>query len=181
MALDTDALVDWDALGDEAAALMRKYYPQLLELAYSEAGAYFDEGAISFDLANPRVKETIDTLAKQIKNVAETTREDVRRWVETGLDEGLSPAKIAEQIRSKANDISPARALMISRTETGTALNMGSLLAYGDAGVTKVEVLDGDEDEACSAANGQVWTLEKAQAEPLAHPNCTRAFSPLVD
>jgi hypothetical protein len=45
-------------------------------------------------------------------------------------------------------------------------------------GVKEVEVLDGDDDEECASANGQIWTLEEASDNPLGHPNCTRAFAP---
>jgi hypothetical protein len=44
-----------------------------------------------------------------------------------------------------------------------------------------VDVLDGDDDEPCASANGARWTVEEAEANPLGHPNCTRAFSPVVE
>ena len=166
---------DWDGSKKELEGLMRKYAPLLLELAYQESGV-----GIDFNLANPRVKDTIDGLAKRIRNVADTTRDDVRRWVETGTDEGLSVQKIAEQIRSKAADISPGRALTVARSETRDAYNYGSLLSYEDAGVSEVEALDSDEDEECAERNGQTYTLEEARAlNP--HPNCVLAFAPKVD
>ena len=59
--------------------------------------------------------------------------------------------------------------------------NHGTVVASRQAGVTHVEVSDGDDDEACAHANGQVWTLEEALANPVAHPNCTRSFSPVED
>jgi hypothetical protein len=180
VAINVDTLVDWDEFADEAETLLRKYYPQLLELAYGDAGDLLGGDSIRWEASNPRIKDVIDTLAKKIRNVAETTREDVRRWVEIGTEEGLSVTEIARQIRSNSANISPSRALTIARTESGTAYNRGALLAYEDGGVTRVEVLDGDEDEACAAANGQIWTLEEAAAEPIAHPNCTRAYAPVV-
>lgn len=181
MALAIDDIADWDGFADEAEALLRRYYPQLLELAYSDAGDLLGDDSIRWDLSNPRVKDVIDGLAEKIRGVAESTKEDVRRWIEVGTEEGLSVDKIAEQIRSNAANISPSRALTIARTESAVAYSSGAILAYGDAGVTRVEVLDGDEDEACAAANGQIWTLEEAMQEPIAHPNCTRAFAPVVD
>ena len=180
MALAIDEIADWEGFGDEAEALLRRYYPQLLELAYADAGDLLGDSSIRWDISNPRVKDVIEGLAKKIKDVAETTREDVRRWVEVGTEEGLSVQKIAEQIRSNAANIAPSRALTIARTESAVAYSSGAILAYGDAGVSKVEVLDGDDDEACAAANGQIWTLDEAMAEPIAHPNCTRAFAPYL-
>ena len=179
MAIDVDTLVDWDDFADEADALMRKYYPQLMELAYGDAADLLGGDSIRWDLSNPRIKDVIDTLAKQIKNVSETTKEDVRRWVEVGTEEGLSVTEIAKQIRSNAANISPSRALTISRTESREAYNGGAILAYGDAGISEVEALDSDNDPECSERNGRIYTLEEA-AEVQAHPNCQLAWAPVV-
>ena len=178
--ISIDELADWEGFVSEAEALLRRYYPQLLELAYGDAGDLLGDDSIRWDISNPRVKDVIDGLAERIRDVAETTREDVRRWVEVGTEEGLSVQEIARQIRSNAQNISPSRALVISRSESATAYNKGAVLAYGDAGITRVEVLDGDDDEICAAANGQIWTLEEADADPIGHPNCVRAFAPVV-
>ncbi|MBU7015544.1 MAG: hypothetical protein HXS43_12030, partial [Theionarchaea archaeon] len=42
----------------------------------------------------------------------------------------------------------------------------------------QVRVLDGDGCEECIEANGQIWTIEEAMANPLQHPNCLRDFEP---
>ena len=180
MALAIDDIADWEGFGEEAEALIRKYAPQLLELAYGDASALLDNSSIRWDISNPFIKDVIDTLAVRIRDVSETTKEDVRRWIDVGTEEGLSVQKIAQQIRSNANNITPSRALTIARTESAVAYNQGAVLAYGDAGVQRVEVLDGDEDDVCAAVNGQIWTLEEALADPIAHPNCQRAFAPVV-
>jgi len=40
-------------------------------------------------------------------------------------------------------------------------------------------VIDGTEwDEECREANGQTWSIQKALANPIAHPNCVRTFVP---
>jgi hypothetical protein len=70
---------------------------------------------------------------------------------------------------------------MIAQTETAVAFNTGAVLSYREAGIEKVEVLDGDEDEDCASVNGTTQTLEWAMDNPVAHPHCTRAFSPVVD
>lgn len=179
MALAIDELADWEGFADEAEALLRKYYPQLLELAYGDAGELLGDDSIRWDLSNPRVKDVIDTLATKIRDIAETTREDVRRWVEIGTEEGLSVGKIAEQIRSNAANISPSRALTIARTESREAYNGGAILAYGDAGISEVEALDSDNDPECAERNGRIFTLEEA-AQVQAHPNCQLAWAPVV-
>jgi hypothetical protein len=170
---------NWDGSADAVEAILREFYPELLGIAYDEAGAQLPVD-IEFDVTNERVVEVIDELASRIRGVAETTRDDVRRWVETGTKEGLSIQQIAEQIRSQASGISKSRSVTIARTETGTALNLGATLAYEEAGVEEVEVLDGDDDEPCASVNGTTQTLKWARENPLGHPNCQRAFAPVV-
>jgi hypothetical protein len=53
-------------------------------------------------------------------------------------------------------------------------------LGFSQAGIDEVEVSDGTDDDMCADANGQTWTLREALSEPIAHPNCTRSFIPLV-
>ena len=74
------------------------------------------------------------------------------------------------------------QARTIARTETSFVQGETQSLAYADAGIRMVLVHDGtDFDEECAAANGQTWTIEEMAASPVAHPNCTRTFEPIVE
>lgn len=180
MAVNVNTLVNWDEMGDDVAETMKPYYAQLFELSYDDAGSVIGD-ALDFDLSNPQVKKTLSSLAKQIKSVADTTRDEIRGLVGRATEEGWSVGKLAAQIREHGDNMSKSRSLLISRTESGTGYNLGATLAYEQAGLSKVDVLDGDDDEACSSVNGTTQTLEWARANPLGHPNCTRAFLPHLD
>lgn len=108
------------------------------------------------------------------------TRDMLRGTIGKALEEGLS----MEDLRDTISDdyaFSDTRAMAIARTETGTAYNRGAITGYKESGVVEeVDVVDGDDDEECAAANGQRWTLEQAEQNPLAHPNCRRTFIPVV-
>lgn len=165
--------------GSALSKLMKTFYQALLEDAFVDAA---DQGVdVTFDLANPFVQTVLTRLAKNIKAVAETTKDDIRALVGRQADEGWSIEELQKAIREKGDVASRTRALTIARTETGTAYNQGAIAAYRVGGVTHVDVLDGDDDEPCASANGSRWTLEEAEANPLGHPNCTRAFSPVVE
>lgn len=69
---------------------------------------------------------------------------------------------------------------MIARTELSIAQAEGHVEAFREDGVEEVVIYDGDYDEECQEANGQIWTLEEYEAEPIAHPNCVRAARPLT-
>lgn len=165
--------------GAAIAKLMQPFYRTLLESAFGDAA---DSGVdVAFDLDNEFVQAVLGSLAKNIKAVTETTKDDIRLLVSRAADEGWSTEQLQKAIREKGEIASRSRALTIARTETGTAYNLGSVAAYRAGGVTHVDVLDGDDDEPCASANGSRWTLEEAEQNPLGHPNCTRAFSPVVE
>lgn len=165
--------------GSAVAKLMAPFYRQLLKDAFGDAA---DAGVdVAFDLENEFVQQVLGSLAKNIKGVASTTKDEIRVLVSKQASEGWSVEQLAKEIRAKGEIASRSRALTVARTETGQAYNMGSIAAYRTADITHVDVLDGDDDEPCASANGSRWTLDEAEANPLGHPNCTRAFSPVVE
>lgn len=125
---------------------------------------------------------------KRIMGIEAETMARVKSYVEQGLQEGWSPGKLARHIAAdESHAFDRTRSLVIARTETGNAYNLGSLTGYRQSGrVDMVEVMDGDEctwpeghgDE--PFADGMIVTLAEAEDAPLAHPNCVRAFSPVV-
>lgn len=90
----------------------------------------------------------------------------------------VTDEQLRGQIRDLFDEMSDSRARLIARTERSTAANMGNLAGYRSFGGSYVEVHDGiTNDAACAAANGQIWPIAKAEANPLEHPNCGRSFS----
>lgn len=73
------------------------------------------------------------------------------------------------------------KAERFARTETGKAYNMSSVDSYRAAGISQVDVYDGEYDPPCAEANGQVWSIDFAYDNPLEHPNCVRAFGPHME
>jgi hypothetical protein len=101
--------------GDTIAKLMQPFYQALLEDAFLDAA---DAGVEAvFDLANPYVQATLDALTKQIRAVAETTKDDIRLLVGRQAEEGWSSEELAKQIRAKGDIASRSRSLTIARTE----------------------------------------------------------------
>lgn len=144
-----------------------------LDLAFSEADPFLTRFFTSY-------------IGERIKQLAATTRDIVIEELHAALEdgEGEGSTKLADTLLTAVDDsaaLSPMRALMIARTETAIAYNIGAIAAFKQAGVTHVEVSDGDEDEDCAAADGEIWTLAEAMANPIAHPNCVRSFAPADD
>ena len=122
-----------------------------------------------------------------IRRVDATTREAVRRTIQAGLDAGKGADAIGRDLTRQFRgwtERAPgkqSRAELIARTETAEAYNAGALDQYAGRGLRRVLVYDGDYDEACADADGQVWTVGYARAHPIEHPNCVRSFGPVGD
>lgn len=182
--------IDIKAHAGRLADILGDGYAQVLSMAYEE-GAKQTGAKISFELTNPKVQDTIKSLGKRVKGITDTTKTRLQNAIGEALKGEIDPdtgklnvpgiPEIAKRLKEIGVTESTARAEMISRTETGHAYNLGAIASYDDAGVTHVEVLDGDDDAVCSESNGQKWTLDEAQANPLGHPGCTRAFLPVIE
>lgn len=172
-------------LGPGISTLMRRFYPLLLEDAYSDAGAVLSLDLV-FYLENEFVQETLDGLAKNVRAVAETTKEQIRSLVGKAAQEGWGVEELARQIRETGEIASVSRSVLIAQTETATAYSQGSILAYQESGVVSgLEwLVAGDPCPICDPLDGQVADLGKAFAgdipHPPAHPGCRCAIAPVV-
>ena len=134
--------------------------------------------SLEWDVDDPFVDSFFTTyLAERITQLNETTRDKVRGTLAGAIERG--DTDLAAQLRD-AYAFAPARAEMVARTETAIAYNHGQGLAFHQNGIEQVEISDGDEDEECAAADGEIWTVEEYLEEPISHPNCTRAAAPVT-
>lgn len=133
------------------------------------------------DPTDAAYKAIFDGLAARVRGIDDTTKAAIQAAVQAANAEGEGMPELAARIRA-LGAFDSGRAMVIARTESGTAYNLISVAAYRASGVvTTVEVLDGEDDGPCADANGSIWTLDRAAREPLQHPNCVRAFAPIVD
>ena len=134
--------------------------------------------SLSSDAAINRVTSYIDRLAVQIQN---TTNADVKVVITDWLEQNGTGTELQDGLSALFDGYEEWRLDRIARSETVSAYNLGAVDQYRSAGVVMVEVSDGDGDEECAAADGATWTLEEAEGDPIAHPNCTRTWIPITD
>lgn len=135
--------------------------------------------ALPFDVT-PDVRDALDGIAERAASIDATTAQAVRKAVDAANAAGETPAQLGDRIRA-LDVFRGGRAVTIGQTESAMAYNTGTALAYRQSGmVDAVEVSDGDRDAPCAAANGAIWSLDDAAANPLQHPRCTRSFAPIV-
>lgn len=153
-------------------------------------GAFFDAAEDSIDeFELPIVFGGFDANAKLyaqqrggelVTMITQTQREDVAALLDQAIQGGWSPQHFARELRGKFT-FSKARAAMIARTETAIAYNRGKTATYRTVQIQYVYVYDGDGDDECIAANGSIWTVDEADANPIEHPNCKRTFRPATE
>lgn len=173
-------------LGPRISTLMRRFYPLLLGAGWEDAGAAIAID-LAFDVDNPLIQTILGQLARQVTNVAETTRDEIRLLVGRSASEGWSIDRLKREIIQHGVTASPVRAEMIAITETAKGYSLGSRALYRESGVVSgTRWLTTDNAcPVCDPLNGKVAALEDGEfaegiAHPPAHPRCRCAIAPVV-
>lgn len=166
----------WIAFRDKLGTLLQSGAVQALSLAnvqHARQGlepSDSDYEALAQELVDARVPGILDTLKKSVLN-------KVLAAQRTGSDKAVLENAIREQL----NTWRDGKANVVALTEMTRAYNEGTVSVAEANGLSEVLVSDGeDDDQPCIDANGARWTLEQARDNPLEHPNCRRAFVPVL-
>lgn len=172
--------------GDTIATLMRPYYAALAKIAFDDSADQYGLD-VAFDLENPFVQTVINRLAKQVRNVTDTTKDQIRNVIGRSAEQGLSTEETARQIRQLGVDMSRSRSLTIARTESASGYSQGALASFQASGVVSgtTWLMGPDSCDICQELDGQQAELGGEFAPgitaPPAHPHCTCAISPIVE
>ena len=172
--------------GDRIASLMKPFYAQLSALAFGDAN---DVPGIdvSFSLENTYVQTVLAKLAKNVRGVTDTTKDDIRRLVGMSAEAGWSNEQLAREIRKAGADLSRSRSLTIARTESAAGYTGGSIAAYQDSGVVSSTqwLMGPDSCDICQALDGTRADLGATYPGgydgPPAHPHCTCVLQPVIE
>jgi HK97 family phage portal protein len=171
-------------------AALRQAYALILDTLGPDAvqlvARVVTSGTITWGPNTPALWRWRNKLASQVTRVNDVTRGLIAEQVELGVARGYSVTQIANGfpkenypgIAGVFDEATAARAETIARTETAYLWNGATIGTYRTAGIGQVYVSDGTGDSACDDANGSVWSLDRADSDPLGHPNCVRSFAP---
>lgn len=169
--------------------LVKRFYVEILQLSWDQWNYVLGVEKV-FDLTDPLVGQVLKLAAQNVKDIHDTTMQEIRDVLKYGNEQGWSIDQLVRGdenqtgLRSIVDETYKDRARTIARTELGDAQNSATVSRYKEAGVKVVEILDNgstDDDAECQVANGQIWTLNYFNANRLEHPNCTRAAAPVFD
>lgn len=168
--------------------LVKRYYVEVLELSWDTWNIALGVET-AFDLTDPAVVDVIKLAGTRVRDIQQATMDALRDALAYGAEQGWSiddlvrgdPENGIRGLRDIIAETYQDRARAVARAELGEAQNTATATRYGEAGVDKVEILDGGADDsapACQEANGKIWTLELFDAHHLQHPNCSRCAVP---
>lgn len=191
-AADATIQIAFDGFDDE-------YLPQVQSInidTLTAVALYAGKEAMSqvkpddtFNLQNPRVVNWLKEHAlADATSIIETAKDEVRRRISDGVDNGLSVQEISDMIASFFDTQSEWRALRIARTEVISGYAQGSIEAYKQSGVVEKKqwLTNGATDDLCleNQAQGPI-PLDESFASgddaPPLHPNCRCVLQPIVD
>lgn len=164
--------------------LIKRFYVEVIELSWNTWNVALGIEK-AFDLDDSAVVQALKLAGKHIKDINDELLQNLRDALQYGAEQGWGIDQIVRGdenqpgLRDLLTDSDYART--VARAELGDAQNVATFERYRDAGVEKVEILDGgaaDSAPACDLANGQIWTLRLFNAYRLQHPNCSRAAAP---
>jgi HK97 family phage portal protein len=167
-------------------ALLKRWYIAIIEASWETMNLSLGV-TVAFDLTDPAVTRALAGAGKRVKEIIETTRQELENCLKYANENGWSIGRLVrgddEQrgIRDIVEQTYKGRAETVARTELGEAQNRAAAERYKASGVGLVEILDNgndDDDEPCKIAAGQNWTTGYFGEHLLEHPRCTRAGAP---
>jgi hypothetical protein len=182
--------LDW---GREDAAL-RSVLDRLYRLAGETAyGAINDQlgTSLSFDLANPHVRDVVGRLGLRVTGINAESRDLIAEAVTRGELAGKTVDEIADDLKGLFDGWSDWRASTVARTESMTGYAEASLVGYRQSGlVDRVQLLDNpahtepygaSDGLTCAERDGLIVPLADASRHVEAeHPNGSLSLSPVL-
>jgi hypothetical protein len=184
---DPEADVDWEDEKSRLRAVLERWYVVMGDAAYSALGEQLGI-ELTFDLAAASTKRVRHLIGINVTSITDTLREILRNRVEDAIARGLSIEQLVRGTDAVQGlrELFGNRAETIALSETATAYNASTTLGYRESGlIDEAEVYDGPEcgwteHDDPDLADGSTRSLAEADDYPTAHPNCQRAFGPVV-
>jgi hypothetical protein len=182
--------IAWDEIESEMERELRALYESAGRLAFASASSALDE-VIDWNLANPKIRQALNQLARRVVGINSTTRKDVATVVTAGLENGLSITDIANNLRGLFTETYKGRSLAIARTESQASYNMATATAYRESGIVQALTLHDNpahtepygaaDGLSCAQRDGVITDVDGVDLHIFSeHPNGSLAVSPLL-
>lgn len=172
-----DSLLDWDAENELFASTIVQLYLESMGAGYSIADEIFaldlEETGIEAIMNEDLLKWARESAAQQVTHVNQTTKDQIKRIISDGMENGLSNAEIAQNIFDQSEINSIGRAKRIASTEVHNSIIKGNHQAMVDAGVKKKKWVTAKDEVVRpwhSNMNGEIRKINERFSNGLMHP-----------
>jgi len=178
---------DWDAEATRLGEVMSRFYDTMGRETWGVVNEQLNVG-ISWTLSARNVRPIMRDVARRVTRITEDGRDAIRSMVARNIEDEANADILERELRDLLTHWgeSGSRAHVIALTESANAFNLAAVAGYRETDlVSQVEVYDGPdcgwtEHNDPDLADGSTRTLDEAQAYPISHPHCQRAFGPVV-
>jgi len=179
---------DQDAEQALLAALLDPRYARMLVAVHELVASALPE-ATDFRLDDAAARMILEEAATRVVLIDQATQAAIRAVLTVGQARGYSAHQVAYGVPEEDfpgidglfSTTWKGRAETVARTELATAQLTAARDRYRATGlVSRVQIVENeDTDEPCASMNGKVFPVDDAPG--LEHPNCRRAYLPLLD
>ena len=183
----TQATIDVDAAANQWNEALAPLIAEIYEGAYDLAteGGELSPAHRQLEGLDPVALEWIATRSLTLAQMVNgTTKEELRKVLALGFEEGESVPQLTRRIRQYYQNGYTRRATLVARTEVIAASNEGALQGYEHEGIIKAEFyasLDERLCVECEALHGNVYPINETHGVIPVHPDCRCTWIPLVD
>ncbi len=127
----------------------------------------------AFDTRNPEAAAFMEGKPLKLAEINRVTVEKIRSSFAEGIGLGESVRQLQERVRTTFNQMTPARSLMIARTESGEAANAGRQVVMRANGVKRIEWVTAHDDrvrDSHAAIDGDVIDMGERFDNGLRYP-----------
>jgi hypothetical protein len=165
------------------------YSADIPGLEVKASPATIDTGDPAWDGTRPSVQAIAAGAQSRAVGITDVTRAALAQTIATGAAQGYSIQQIANGVPADGYagvhaiiaETYKNRGMAIAQYELGTAQNLASSAQYQAAGIETFEVMDDEGPNSCDQCideDGDIVDADYADANPLIHPWCVRAYLP---
>lgn len=168
----------WTAFKDKVTSILSEAAQQAMSIASVH---HVNQGLDSADIDyEDAAKEIVYRKSGGVGSIVKTLQKSVMDKVLKAQQKG-NGADVPGIIRDTITTWQDGNATGVALDIATQGYNESTLLIAEANGASHVIVSDGEDyDEPCINANAATWTISKAHDNMQEHPNCTRAFVPVI-
>lgn len=165
--LVVSSLLNWNRWFERTGDVAREPLRTIIEAGYQTGQDRLAVVGPDFTSDDPFVRQTLEDILFQTKNVQNTFREMVEQEIQRGLTEGEDIPEIIDRVAEKTQEQTGYRLRRTVRTASNGGFESGQVKAYRDTGIEEMRWLSQRDGRVRSPAKGDKWNHREADGQTV--------------